>query len=430
MINVSRDEVRLAGVIERLSGKWHFASATTASNSQPLPVDVAATNEELVLGGWRLDDFVGISPGDPRVPRVENLPQATRPVKPEQMAVILLCGGLGTRSEGKIHPLLLVGDPGILHTRTLLNLQLDRLANSPLAGATLLVLGSLLNETALRQHLKGLPIARRSRLYTGGLVPRLAPSQIASAPSILYRDQSGHPSYNPAGHLDALRWLIVSGMLTDLHDVEVILIVSFSNCGRVFTVEALSLAAHTAEHGRQDSEVLFVVEVVARPKNKQTGSMLVTRADTPHELRLVKYKYGRGEPRLSDGDSVLMSANTLYFSVASLFQRLCRACPSVGLPASREALVRLLQDVTAGQRRVEACALFDAAFPVEPLLTLKRTAEGAEVLQAERDLDQLSLLPRPFSLQAVEVGAERAVSIKIPADLEDPAKQAYLFGDG
>ncbi|MGK7877676.1 MAG: hypothetical protein AB4426_31555 [Xenococcaceae cyanobacterium] len=427
MIDISRDEVRLAGLLKRLAGRWCFANADAVPDDRPSPVDISATNEALVLGGRPLEDFVGVSPNDRRVLPLEELPH--RAIASEQIAVGLLCGGLGTRSGGKVHPLLVVEEPDAQPPRTLLDLKLEQLANSPLAGAKLLVLGSPLNETALRQHLEGLPVTQRPRLFTGGLVPRLAPYQVPSAPPILYRDESGHLSYNPAGHLDALRWLVVTGALADLHDVEVLMIASYSNWGRLFTNQALSGAAYAAEQGRQEPGILFVVEVTARPKDKRTGSMLVTRTDDPDELRLVKYGYGGGVPTLTEGDTVLMSTNTLYFSLENLLRRLTRACPEVGLPESREALDKLLQDAREGRRRTEACQLFDTAFPVEPLLTLKRTAEGAAVLQAERHLDQLSLLPGSSIIKAVKVGAERAVSIKLTADLQDPLKQAYLFGN-
>ncbi|MGH8068652.1 MAG: hypothetical protein ACRERE_26155 [Candidatus Entotheonellia bacterium] len=428
MIDLARDELRLAGVLERLSGRWGFVNTNPAQGDQPFLVDVPATNEALVMRGWRLDDYAGISPGDPQVPRVEALPSTVPPIRPDQLAVILLCGGLGSRGRGQIHPLLLVKNPNTLCTRTLLDLQLDRLADSPLASATVLVLGSLLNETPLRRHLNRLPAARRPLIYMGGLAPRLMPSQRPNGPPIIHCDPSGRPSYNPTGHLDALRWLVVSGALAHLQTFDVILVASYSNFGRVFTAAALKLAAYAAERGRQEPNALFVGEVVARPRDKWAGSMLVTKTDAPGDLRLVKYGYGRGQPCLAASPEVLMSTNTLYFSVASLRRRLCQACPAAGLPSHPADFTMLLRETAIGQRRAEAGAVFDMAFPVEPLLTRKHIAEGVDVLQAERDLDQLSLLPGPPAFQPIEVSADRAVSIKLPTDLDDPLKRAYLFG--
>ena len=429
MIDLARDELRLAGVLERLSGRWGFVDADSALGDQPSLVDVAATNEALVMRGWRLDDYSGISPGDRQVPRIEVCPSTPRPIRPEQLAVVLLCGGLGSRGGGKIHPLLPVRSPDTSCPRTLLDLQLDRLAGSPLAGATVLVLGSLLNETPLRRHLDRLPAARRPLTYIGGLAPRLMPSQSPGGPPIIHCGPSGRPSYNPTGHLDALRWLVVSGALAHLQRLDVLLVTSYANFGRVFTDAALKLAAYTVERGRQEPNTLFVGEVVARPRDKWTGSMLVMKTDAPGDLRLVKYGYGRGQPCLAASPEVLMSTNTLYFSVANLLCRLCQACLMVGLPSYPADFTMLLQEAATGQRRAEAAAVFDMAFPVEPLLTRKHIAEGVDVLQAERDLDQLSLLPGPPAFQPIEVSADRAVSIKLPTDLDDPLKRAYLFGN-
>jgi len=426
MIDLKRDEVRLAGVLERLPGRWRFAAPHPTADGEPALVDVLATNEALVLHGWRLEGFCGLSPGDPRVPRVEDLPPPAEPLRPAQIAVVLLCGGLGSRAAGKIHPLLPVAPSDTTPGRSLLDVQLARLAGSPLASAPVLVLGSLLNEAALRRYLDMLPVAQRPRLYLGGLAPRLALRQSHHAPPIIHHDPSGHPSCNPTGHFDALRWLVVSGLFAHLREVAAILVASYSNFGHVFTDVALRLAAHAAERGRQEPHRLFVVEVTARPRDKWTGSMLAARNSTPSELRLVKYSYGRGQPCLPQSDRVLMSTNTLYFSVASLIHRLRQACPSVGLSKHPAALTALLEDAAMGRRRDELRAVFDEAFPVEPLLTRKRVADGVEVLQAERDLDQLSLLPGPPAFQAVEVAAQRAVSIKLPTDLEDPLKQPYL----
>lgn len=427
MIDESRDEVRLAGVIERLCARWQFSADSQVHASEPRRVDVPSTNEALVLGSRPLERFTAIAPGDPRVPLIEHLPMPKQSITPEQIIVVLLCGGLGTRGGGKVHPLLPIQAPDGPHTRTLLDAQLDRLTGSCLAGAATCVLGSLFNESALREHLIRLPSERRPRLYTGGLVPRLALKQPDAGSAILHQSRSGERSYNPAGHLDALRWLVGSGLLVDMLDAKVILIASYSNGGRIFTREALALAAHTAERGSQDPCVLCFVETVSKPREKSAGSLLVTTADAPTDMRLVKYGYGRNSPQLPAGNEVLMSSNTLYFSVDCLLRRLLDATPAVGLTPSRDGLAKCLHDAVGGSRRDKALALFDGAFPVEPKLTIKRTPEGEDVLQAERDLDQLTLLPGPSSFEAVVVGHERAVSIKRLADLEDPSKRPYLL---
>src|SRR4051794_4006826 len=98
MIDSSRDESRLAGVLERLAGRWRFMPPGPGSPTSPAPVDVAATNEALVLGGRRLDAFAGLAPADERVPALADLTRYAAPLSPERLAVVLLCGGLGSRS--------------------------------------------------------------------------------------------------------------------------------------------------------------------------------------------------------------------------------------------------------------------------------------------------------------------------------------------
>jgi len=386
MIDTTRDEYRLAGVVERLAGRWLFGEAGR--------VDVATTNESLVLRGRPLGAFRGLAPG---AAEVVPLSAAPPPLDPVRVVLVLLCGGLGTRGGGAIHPLLEVRHPRTGRARTLLDLQLDRLERSPLAAARVFVLGSLLNEDTLGRHLRG----RRPVLYTAGLAPRLALDQIPTGPPRV------HPSgtFNPTGHLDALRWLVADGLFDPLRDEDVLLVASYSNVGRVYTPDALRVAAFAADRAAGDPAALFTAEVVGRPADKPSGATLVA-AEESGGVRLVKAGYGVGAVNRPPGGQVLMSANTLYFPVTAVRRRLGRA---------------------GGATRAERCARFDAAFDVDPVLSRKADGAGGEALQAERDLDQLSLLPGPSGLAAVEVGPDRAVSLKVPADLDDRGKQGFLF---
>jgi hypothetical protein len=399
MIDPTRDECRLAGVVERLAGRWRFLDSPPSGETRP--VDVAGTNKALVLRGRPLGAFPALAPGASEVVPLDRA--AGTAIEPHRVVLVLLCGGLGTRSGGQVHPLLPVPDPRTGETRTLIDRQLDRLERSPLHSARTFALASLHNEDALRSHLErrgGI----RPRVYAAGLAPRLALDQPpAGAPRV--HASAGGPTFNPTGHLDALRWLVAGGMFDQLADADVLVVASYSNVGRLFAAETLGVAGLAAERARSDPAALFAVEVVARPATKKSGATLVA-AEEPGGVRLVKAGYGTGAVGKPPGDRVLMSTNTLYFPVSALRRRLGPPRES-GVPAG--------------------CARFDAAFDIDPVLSRKADGAGGEALQVERDLDQLSLLPGPPGLTAVEVGDDRAVSLKLPADLDDPRKREFLF---
>lgn len=424
MIYRSRDEYQLAGVLERLAGRWRFLAPGPVSSDEAAPVDVAATNEALVLRGQHLADFRALAPQAPGVPPLADLVRDS-PLDPKDVAVVLLCGGLGTRSGGAVHPLLTVNDPRNGRKRALLDLHLERLAGSALRGASVMLLGSLLNEVALREHLTSVAPELRPELYTAGLAPRLALNQLPTGPLVLHQDPISGPSYNPTGHLDALRWLVVGGQLGNLRDRRVVVVLSYSNVGHVYGPETLALGAFAVGRAERDPGALFTAEVVARPSEKATGSVLAVGEDRS-ALRLVKGGYGTGKVA-RPGPWSLMSTNTLYFPLEAVWQRLIEAAAVTGLSRGEADVVALLRAAALGRDRAKACDLFDAAFDIDPVLNCKQLASGVVVLQAERDLDQLSLLPGPVVLSAVEVGPDRAVSVKLPSDLQNPEKQRYLF---
>jgi hypothetical protein len=417
----TKEEVRLAGLHELVRDRWRFVAPATRDG--PLGrVDVAATSTDLALAGHDLDGFVAVPPGDGRVPRLETIVAGA--LKPEDVAVLVLCGGQSMRSGGKIHPLLPVRLAGA-QTTTLLDLQLERLARSPLAPAPFLIAASALNGDEIQRHLSQ-PRHRKLAVYRQGITPLLTVDQRRGSPPRAERDAHGRILNVSTGHLDTLRWLVVRGLLLDLLDKQAILIYSYSNFGRVLDATALALAAECARAAREDA-TLFLAEVVARPANKRTGSLLTVAVHAPSDLRLVKYTYGRGHPLLPSAGDVLMSSNNLYFSVPRVVERLRVACPAIGREPTSDTLVDLLARAASGDERPTAAALFDAAFPVHPFITTIRPQEGAEGLRVERDLDQLSLLDARAPMRAVEVRPERAVSIKLPADLESPEKREYLF---
>ncbi len=429
MLDTTRDEIQLtSAIVDTFAGRFVFTSSSDSAAQQPQPVDPKATNAQVALRGQPLEDFMAVPPGDPRVVLLDEVVGSTQPLAPQKMAMVLLCGGLSFRSQHKVHPLRRVTDPQTGETRTLLDRQLDRLDASPLKEAARLIAGTPLNEAAFRTHLLTYPPEKRPRLYIGGLAPRLLPVQNASGPSLVLREPSGTISYNPAGHLDALRWLVVSGVLRDLLEAEVILMMSYSNWGRIFTEETLRLANFVVTTTQAHPETLMFVEVPPRPSEKETCSLLVANSINDQNLRLVKYNYGQGRPRISPGTSVLMSTNTLYFSVPNLLRRLHHAAPTMGLPGDRAHLVQLLHDAAEGHRRSQLATLFDTALPVEPHLIPTSQDGAVSFLRAERDLDQLTLIPGPSPAKAVQVPADREVSLKRISDFEAPDKQRFLFG--
>src|SRR2546428_14037442 len=70
----ARDEIRLSWpIIERLAGQFRLVGSPGPSNDEPTPVDAQATNEHLALSGRRPDEFVTVTPLDPRGIRAERL---------------------------------------------------------------------------------------------------------------------------------------------------------------------------------------------------------------------------------------------------------------------------------------------------------------------------------------------------------------------
>lgn len=428
LLDEARDEIRLSWpIVERLAGRFRLAGSPVPNGDELAPVDVQVTNEGLALAGRCLDDFLTVPPLDPRVIRAERALAASSLIDPKEIVLLLLCGGLSFRSQGKIHPLIYLQDPHSGRCQTLLDWQLDRLFDSPLGASTCVIVATPLNEGDLRHHLESFPPERSPRVCVGGLAPRLLPVQRTSGSPLLMHESSGEIAYNPVGHLEALRWFILSGLLAEFAESQVIIIASYSNWGRIFNQATVGLAGAMARTAQTDGEVLFFAEVTRREMDKERGSVLVATDSSPDNLRLVKDSYGRGRPRLTQGDSVLMSTNMLYFSIPNLLGRLREAGTSVALPATNDAILQLLRDAVEGRRRDQLARLFEAAFPVEPHL-IPVSADGAPTfLRVERDLDQLTLIPGPSLMKAVEVNADRGVFLKLPSDFEDPAKLAFVF---
>ena len=423
----SRDEIRLSWpIIDRFAGRFRFTSA--AQPNEPALVDVGATNEHIALAGRNLDDFVGVPPQDPRVVPAERLAANSDQIDPQEIVVLMLCGGLSFRSHGEIHPLKLLQDPETKESRTLLDRQLDRIAASPLRKSPSVIAATPMNEEAIKLHIGGRSSPETQiRICTGGLAPRLLPYQRASGPPLVVREPSGEISYNPTGHLEALRWLILSGMLSEFVRSKVIVMASYSNWGRVFDSKMIEIAGFLSRAAKSDSRLLFLAEVTQRQIEKRKGSILVADSANPDNLRLVKLSYGQGRPRFPSESRILMSTNTLYFSTTNLLERLRTKAPSSCDLIGSDAVTHMLRDAARFGRRDELSRLFETSFPVEPHLIPSPSDSPAVFLRAERDLDQLSLLPESSLMKPIEVSNDRAVSLKLPGDFENPAKLRWIF---
>ncbi len=418
-----------AGILEQLEGSWRFIDSSIQEDHLQL-VDINATNDALVLGNHGLRDYTGISPYDARIPSVEALSAQAEGLDPAKIALILLCAGLGSRSKGLIHPLLPIADPRTGQTKTLLDIQLYRLCNSPFSAAQIFILTSPINADLIRSHVSSSKIPFRPEIYECSFVPRLLPEQSPCGAPLPYIDGLGQQDYNPAGHFDALRSFICQGLLSKLKDMEVLIISSYTNASPslFYGTDTLQIAQFAANIPA-NSNTIFTAEVTGQSSLKKKGSMLAERQSFQDGFRLIKYSYGSGAPCL--GEKVLMSTNTLYFPVQPLIQRLLKEYSAMELHAPIEKYFNLLEAAYEGRIEAQATSacIFDRAFPVRPYLTLKESATGAKVLQVERDLDQLSLLDKSSPILAVHVGSHRNVSIKLPETLLDPRVIDMLFKD-
>jgi len=234
-------------------------------------------------------------------------------------------------------------------------------------------------------------------------VPRLAFHQMSDAPLVLAQPES----WNPGGHWDSLRWLIMTGAFSAVRDKRLLMIVSYTNFGEVFQ-DGRRVATRVWEQLREQPMALSVVEVTIRPSQKTTGSFVVRDASG---FRLVKKDYGSGDFRRPAASEVLASTNTWWFDVERIEQRLISM-----LGGDAQAWDALLADACVGRRMADTATLFDKAFSALPKITPKIVG-GRAVLQAERDLDQLSLLESGL-VHPLRVPAARAVSLKRHEDVE------------
>ncbi len=416
-----REALAWSGVLSPLLGNWRFI-ADTAQGDTGL-VDVPLTNDRMVFGEINLDHFAAIHANDPRVAGMEDIVSQFAPIDPHRIVFILLCGGLGTRSSGQVHPLLEVRNPADGKTAPLLSLQLARFHHSPLAHARLMLFASRFNVHAIIESLRDWPDDLRPIVYTGGIAPRLSRSQPIDGSPLPNQDSYGKCSYNPTGHFDALRWLFISGLFDSLVDASIIIFASYSNWSlNLYQEETLRLASYAETLHSQ--ETLFLGEVAEKPSSKRNGSILVERIDPSGGICLVKHAYGSGNIILPENADLLMSTNTLYFSTKAIARRL-HATSQLSFPEDNFFVGFAQSDQY--NRHAQKAAQFDAAFPINPYLSLKPSPDGSQAIQVERDLDQLSLLRQGVSYIPVRVGKDRTLSFKHRESFENPDIISNLF---
>src|SRR5262245_11455732 len=106
----TRDEVVLsAGLVSRLEGRFTF-EPSSGEDSQPRLVDVARTNERLVLVSTSLERFTTIRPDDTRLLRAADVIKQPDRLDPRDIVWLMLCGGMSFRTGGEIHPLKRLDD--------------------------------------------------------------------------------------------------------------------------------------------------------------------------------------------------------------------------------------------------------------------------------------------------------------------------------
>lgn len=404
-------------MVNYLSNKWEFVTHSDEEFWEKIEVDIQKTNEKIVLNKKQLNQFTFANPDNPLIPDIREFKKILTCLSSAKVGILILCGGLGTRSKGRVNPLLLIKDKKDGKEKTLLDLKLERIKKSPFSQSKVLVLASELNGKAIKIHLRNRISEEDLIFFEQDLVPRLKIHQSIQGPVSFHCDKSGQITYNPSGHFDALRSLVVKGFLAVLKEEKVLMISSYSNWGKIFNRDSLLAASYVVEQGKNNSETCLFIETTLKPSSKKTGSALVTELANPDRFLLVKYDYGRGSPILEGLQSVLMSTNTIYIHIDNLIKRLLSFCKDLGLPQEKTDFLNVLKEIGRDQKNQKLETLFDLAFPVPPKLCLKVAKTGDRVIQIERDFDQISLVPQASLFKPIKVGPERSLSIKLPTDL-------------
>jgi len=415
--SLDRPEIQLADLSFLLKNKLVFSEKFKKNGNQN-SVNIKKTNSQLVLKGKKLSDFRTINIDEKNLATIKFVSQNYSKYPAEKIWIILLCGGLSSRSMGKVNPLMTLEDKRF-HKKTLIDLKIEQIINSCMGSSKIALMASISNEENLRDHFLKNDIRLPELIYTNGSQKRLSLHQPSSGELNYYIDNQNNHFYNPEGHMGVLRWLVASGAITYMNSDSMILIASYSNWGDIFNSQTLKTMQYIKSLSELSKNSIIGVEVTKRLKNKKTGSILSEDPIRPGRFFLLKQAYGVGIPKMPDKyEHVLMGTNTWYVPVKVIINRLKNYAQKSGIKDFDKIPKNILKTLQKSNSQKQLLNLFDNAFPSFPYLSLKKVPNDEDTLQLEHDLDQLSLIDG-INITPIIVPSKRAISFKRIEDIEN-----------
>lgn len=251
-MNFNTYPIKETDLTQTFANKWVFLSDSRT-------VDVKATSSAVVINSNTLDRFCAINPDSENISKA--LEVEDEHIDAREVLLVILAGGLGTRSQGQVHPLQCIGNK---KSQTILQAHIERIRRSVFAPSEVIILTSIFNDRAISEYCS---LVAKCQTCCNGLQRRLLPCQTIG--SVAFVDELPWIGFNPEGHLGALRWLYVSGILGRSNQYKTILICSYSNWGDTFTPLSLRIASKVEKKGRHDSSYLGIVEVSQKTSQKR-----------------------------------------------------------------------------------------------------------------------------------------------------------------